>query len=401
MSDANTIGADTTSTATTLIHHPYQAPSGFVAMTVPVHKASTIVFDSVQQMRAKDWREADTYTYGLHGTPTTFTLEARIASLEGGQQALLCPSGLSAIAVVNMALLQAGDEVLLPDNIYGPGMDLAHQLLAKFGVQVRTYNPLDAASLACSAHTKLLWIEAAGSITMEFPDLQCLVKQAKAAGVITVLDNTWGAGLAFRPFEFGIDISVHALTKYPSGGADVLMGSIVTRSSALHQRLKSVHGQLGIGIAANDAELVLRGLPTLTLRYDHQDRQARRLALWLSDRTEIAQVLHPALPTSAGHAYWQAVCGDADRAAGLLSVIFRSDIQQYQVDACCNALRLFKIGFSWGGPVSLVMPYDLQAIRPQGAPHLAQGCLVRFAVGLECEADLIADLEQAFSILSL
>jgi cystathionine beta-lyase len=379
------------------IHHPYRPPHGFAAMVAPVHKASTVFFDSVAAMRARDWRQEDCYSYGLHGTPTTFTLAAQIADLEGGQYCLLCPSGLSAIAVVNLALLQAGDEVWLPSNAYGPAIDMAQQLMVGYGVQSRFYDPLDESSLQLTAQSKLVWLEAAGSITMEFPDLTGLIANAQAAGVLTALDNTWGAGLAFNPFALGIDLSVHALTKYPSGGGDVLMGSIVCQDNALHLQLKNIHAQLGIGIAGNDAELVLRSLSTLALRYAQQDRSARQLAHWLLARPEIVQVLHPALADSAGHDDWQQICGDTNLAAGLFSVIFDPAITQVEVDQFCDGLRLFQIGFSWGGPMSLVMPYALAHIRPMGTPHLSDGCLVRFSVGLEAVDDLIADLTQALN----
>ncbi|MFY7854632.1 MAG: PLP-dependent transferase, partial [Rubrivivax sp.] len=189
--------------ATTLIHHPYQPPEGFAAPQVGVHKASTVLFPNVAAMRARDWKRRDGYTYGLHGTPTTFTLEERIATLEGGRHTVLVPSGLAAIALVNLALLSPGDEVLLPDNVYGPSRVMAMNELKRYGITHRLYDPLNAASLAAaiSPATKLVWLEAAGSVTMEFPDLVGLVAAARARGVRTALDNTWGAGIAFPPFE--------------------------------------------------------------------------------------------------------------------------------------------------------------------------------------------------------
>ena len=370
-----------------------------MAATTPIHKASSVFFGSMADLRARDWQADYDYSYGLHGTPTTFELADRIARLEGGQYCLLAPSGLSALSVVNLALLKHGDEVLLPDNVYAPGLDVVKRLMAQYGITYRLYDPLQPEQLELRNNTRLLWLEAAGSITMEFPALRALMTKAKAHGVQTALDNTWGAGLAFCAFDYAVDISVHALTKYPSGGADVLMGSIVTRDRALHLQLKDVHAQLGIGIAANDAELVLRNLPTLLLRYRQQDQNARQLAQWLSQQPQIAQVLHPARPDNVGYAEWLAVCGQTDMAAGLFSVIFRAEISQAQVDGFCDALRLFKIGFSWGGPISLVMGYSVQAIRPQQPAHLQQGCLVRLSIGLENLNDLQQDLAQA--LLSL
>ncbi|WP_430421635.1 cystathionine beta-lyase [Methylibium petroleiphilum] len=381
---------------TGLIHHRYEPPAGFGAVPPAVHKASTVIFRNVAALRARNWKEKTGYTYGLHGTPTTFTLEERIATLEGGRRTLLAPSGLAAIVLVNLALLKSGDEVLLPTNAYGPGKELARQELARLGVTHRLYDPLDAAALAgmIGPRTKLVWLEAAGSVTMEFPDLAGLVGACRARGVTTALDNTWGAGVAFSPFEQGVDISVHALTKYPSGGGDVLMGSVTTRDEALHQRLTMTHMHLGLGVGANDVEFVLRSLPTLALRYAAHDAAARRLAAWWQTRPEVVQVLHPALAGAPGHAYWAASCRAA---AGLFSVVFDARFTQPQVDAFVDALRLFRIGYSWGGPVSLAVPYDLTVLR--GPAAAGQGTLVRFSVGLEAVEDLQADLEQALAVL--
>jgi cystathionine beta-lyase len=380
---------------TELIHHPYRPPPGFDAPAVGVHKASTVFFPNVRALRARDWRHKSGYTYGLHGTPTTFTLEERIAALEGGRQTLLVPSGLAAIALVDQALLQHGDEVLLPANVYGPSREFARHELARWGIGYRLYDPLDAAGFESliGPRTRLVWLEAAGSVTMEFPDLAGLVAAARRHGVTTALDDTWGAGIALAPFELGIDIAMQALTKYPSGGGDVLMGSVTTVDETLHERLKLSHMRLGLGVGANDAELILRSLPTLALRYHAQDAAARELADWLATRPEIARVLHPARPDAPGHAHWRACCSAA---AGLFSVLFDARHPPARVDAFVDALRLFRLGYSWAGPVSLAVPYDLGALRDP-APY--PGTLVRFSIGFEAVADLRADLEQALSAL--
>jgi cystathionine beta-lyase len=222
------------------------------------------------------------------------------------------------------------------------------------------------------------------------------------------LDNTWGAGLAFKPFDLmpgrlpalAVDISMHALTKYPSGGGDVLMGSVITVDEKLHMRLKLCHMRLGLGVGANDAETLLRALPSLPLRYRAHDDNTRMLAHWCEQRSEFAQVLHPALSQSPGHGHWRALCENGiGGAAGLFSVMFKPGYRQAQVDAFCDALKLFKIGYSWGGPVSLVMPYELATMRSSWPKHLQPGTLVRFSVGLETVADLQADLEQALQCL--
>ncbi|MDH4448133.1 MAG: PLP-dependent transferase [Acidovorax sp.] len=395
--------------ATALIHHSYLPPEGFVAPQPAVYKASTVIFPNVAAMRSRDWKDKSGYTYGLHGTPTTFMLEERLCALEGGLQCLLVPSGLAAIGSVSLALLQPGDQVLIPDNAYGPGKELARGELARFGVEHIYYDPLDPQDLAAriTPATRLVWLEAPGSVTMEFPDLCAQARICRERGIISALDNTWGAGLAFAPFDLlgdgrlGVDISIHALTKYPSGGGDVLMGSVMTRDAGLHMKLKLSHMRLGMGVGANDAEAVLRSLPSIGLRYRAHDEVARRLAVWLQDQRHIAQVLHPALPSSPGHAHWKALCG-ADRdgvgvAAGLFSVMIDPRHSQQQVDAFCDGLRLFRLGYSWGGPMSLVVPYDLASMRSRPSPHLRAGTLVRFSIGLETFEDLQADLAQAMA----
>ena len=390
---------------TGLIHHPYQPPAGFNAPQPGVFKASTVMFENTAAMRARNWKDKGGYTYGLHGTPTTFTLEERIATLEGGRHTLLVPSGLAAIALTDMALLAAGDEVLIPDNAYNPGKELARHELAAWGITHRSYDPADSNALAAmvTPATKLVWVEAPGSVTMEFPDVPNLVRAARSKGALVALDNTWGVGLAFDPFRLetgaddavpGVDMSVQALTKYPSGGGDVLMGSVTTRDPALHLKLNATHMRMGWGVGANDAEAVLRALPSLALRYAAHDLAGRALAQWWAQRPEAVQVLHPALPGSPGHAHWKRLC---TQSAGLFSVIFAERYSTQQVDAFVDALKLFKIGFSWAGPVSLVVPYDLQAMRKHPA---WRGTLVRFSLGLEAVEDLIEDSRQALAALN-
>ena len=380
--------------STRLQHHPYQPPAGFGAVEPGVHHASTVIFPDVATMRARDWRSKAGYTYGLHGTPTTFILEERLAALDGGRHCVLCPSGLSAIALVDLALLKQGDTVLLPGNVYGPSRELAERFLGAWGIQHQIYEatctPEELAKLI-TPQTKLLWLEAPGSVTMEMPDLRGLIAVARQHGLHTAIDATWAAGIALQPFELGVDVVMQALTKYQSGGADLLMGSVNTRDDALHERLLLTHMRLGLGVGADDVARVLRGLHTLPLRYAAHDASARRIALWMQDQPQVAQVLHPALPGSPGHAHWQRDC---TAAAGLFSVVFDARYTAAQVDAFVDALQLFKIGYSWGGPVSLAVPYDVQAMRPAGR-WLHQGGLVRLAIGLEDPQDLIDDLRQA------
>lgn len=395
---------------TGLIHHPYVPPAGFEAPQPGVFKASTVFFPSVAAMRAREWKDKTAYTYGLHGTPTTYALEERISTLEGGLQTLLVPSGLAAIANVALSLLKTGDTVLIPDNAYGPSKTLAEGELKAWGIRSVYYDPMSPADLQAkiTADTRLVWVEAAGSVTLEFPDLVALVRICKQAGVTVALDNTWGAGLAFNAFDLvpgeslGVDVSAHALTKYPSGGGDVLMGAITTRDRGLHMRLKLTHMRLGLGVGANDAELVLRALPSMALRYRAHDDATRTLAHWAQQQAAFAQVLHPALEGSPGHAHWKALCANGSGgAAGLFSVVVDARYTQEQCDAFCNSLKLFKIGYSWGGPISLVVPYELASMRQSWPAHLARGTLIRFSIGLEQVDDLRADLAQALAAAGL
>jgi cystathionine beta-lyase len=403
---------------TELIHHGYKAPPDFAAPQIAIHKASTVIFPNVQAMRERTWLDKKGYTYGLHGTPTTFTLEERICYLEGAQYAVLVPSGLAAIALVNMALLKQGDEILLPDNVYGPHKTFAEGELKQWGISHQLYDPMDLADLSSriTPQTRLIWLEAAGSVTLEFPDVVEMVRLARSKGVLTALDNTWGAGLAFAPFDLepaqgamssGVDISIHALTKFPSGGGDVLMGSVTTCDNHLAKQIKLSHMRMGLGVGANDAELVLRSLPSMELRYRRQDETARALAAWCLQQSAFAQVLHPAVASSPGHPHWRRLCaGDqpaqgpvhsAGLAAALLGLRLDSAISQAQLDTFCDSLQLFKLGFSWGGPMSLVVPYHLRELRLKSNEALLQGGFVRLSVGLEACEDLIDDVAQALA----
>ena len=380
---------------TTLVHADYVAPPGFDAYPIAIHHASTVLFKDVAAMRSGNWKDKQSYTYGLHGTPTTFTLEAKLAQIEGGEHCLLAPSGLAAIAMINLSLLKSGDDVLLPDNVYNPNRELGNWLTRDFGITARYYDPMVGAGIAelIAPNTKLIWTEAPGSVSMEVPDLPAICAAAHARGVLVALDNTWSAGLALRGFDLGVDVIMHALTKYQSGGSDVLMGAVITRSKELIERIAMAHMRLGMGVSADDAYLVMRGLPSMKLRFDAHDRGARLVATWLKARPEIAKVLHPAFEDCPGHAHWQR---DFTGAGGLFSVIFQPAYTEAQTDRFVDALQMFGIGYSWGGANSLVMPYRIQGMRRNWTDA---GILVRFNVGLEEPADLIADIEQALTRL--
>ncbi len=380
---------------TQLVRSDYRPPAGFDAYPTAIHHASTVLFKDVASMRSGDWKNKTAYTYGLHGTPTTFTLEARLAAIEGGTHCLLAPSGLAAISMIDFALLKSGDDVLLPDNVYNPNRELGRWLTNDFGITARFYDPMIGAGIRelIQPNTKLIWVEAPGSVSMEVPDLPAICAVAKAMGVLVALDNTWAAGLALRGFDVGADIVMQALTKYQSGGSDVLMGAVITRDEALNDRIAQAHMRLGMGVGADDAYLVLRGLETMKLRFDAHDAAAREVAAWLKNRPEITRVLHPAFEDCPGHAHWKR---DFTGAGGLFSVLFDPSFTEAQTDRFVDSLRLFGIGFSWGGTHSLAVPYRIQGMRRDWPDA---GILVRFNIGLEDPADLIADLERAFATL--
>ena len=380
---------------TSIIHNDYVAPQGFGAFPTPIYHASTVLFENVAAMRARDWLDKNAYNYGLHGTPTTFTLEARLADIEGGTHCRLAPSGLAAITMVDFAFLKSGDDVLVPDNVYGSNRVLSNWLSTNFGITSRYYDPMIGAGIAdlIQPNTTLIWTEAPGSVSMEVPDIPAICAAAHARGVLVALDNTWSAGLAFRAFDHGVDIVMHALTKYQSGGSDVLMGAVITRDPAVAKKIEIAFNNLGLGVGMDDVYLVLRSLPTMKLRFEAHDAAARTVAAWFKNRPEITRMLHPAFADCPGHETWKR---DFTGAAGLFSVLFDKRYTEEQTDRFVDNLKLFKIGFSWGGANSLAVPYRIHGMRKDWAE---EGILVRFNIGLEDPQDLIADIEQALNQL--
>jgi cysteine-S-conjugate beta-lyase len=380
---------------TALLHHEDQITPGFSAFVTPVTRASTVVFPDLAAMRAVKWNDDSQWRYGLHATPTSLILAQRLATIEGGQHALLQPSGLSSIVNVYFGIVRQGDDVLIPDNAYGPNRELGDWLTRDFGLTVQYYDPLIGAGIEAliKPNTKLIWLEAPGSVTMEIPDVAAITAVARRHGIVTAIDNTYSAGLAFKPFEHGVDISVQALTKYQSGASDLLMGATITADAAIHFRLKRARMTMGIGVSADDCSLVLRSLPSMKVRFEAHDAAAMTLARWLKSRAEIAAVLHPAFEDCPGHAQWKR---DFTGAGGLFSVVFDAAYSPAQVDAFVEGLAWFKIGWSWGGMHSLAMPYNIREMRSATAwPY--EGTLVRFFVGLEDVGDLQADIEQSLT----
>ncbi len=366
----------------------------FSSLASSVERASTVTFPDVKSLRNRNWQDKSQYSYGLLGTPTTRRLERKLALIEGGEHCILLPSGLAAISLTLLALLKAGDGILLPHNAYEPAAEVARLMAANYDIELAFYNPLDISSVFIKDNTKLLWVETPGSVTMEVSDLPALARLAHQHSVLVAIDATWAAGIALDVFALGADITIQALTKYQSGGSDVMMGSIVTRDKAINQQLLETHMRLGIGVSPEDCNIVLRSLPHYKLRYQAQDITARQVATWLSKHPAVMQLLHPAFAGSPGHECWQR---DFTGAASLFSVVFQPHITQPQIDACIDAMKLFRIGYSWGGAVSLVVPFEMNQLH---AYHSYKGNLVRFYVGLEDSKDLIEDINQSFSRLN-
>jgi cystathionine beta-lyase len=376
---------------TKLIHSIVKVPGGFRALSVPVERASTVVFPDCESAVGGWDVEADGYTYGIHGTPTVLALAGRIAELEGGARTLLVPSGLAALTLVDMAMLSAGSHVLMPDNVYVPNRLLAIQLLQRFGVEASFY-PADAGAKIAEnfrANTHLIWVESPGSITMEVQDVPAIAAVAHAHGVIVAMDNTWAAGVLFNAFEHGVDISVQALTKYVGGHSDLLLGSVTVRDDALLQRLGDTRARLGLSVSPDECSLALRGLQTLAVRLHHAEASSLMIARWLAAQPEVQTVLHPALESFPGHALWKR---DFSGASGLFSFVFRDGFSGAQVRAFVDALDLFEIGYSWAGTTSLAVTYNLNHSRGN-SPYGDR--LVRLSIGMEETNDLIADLKQA------
>ena len=381
--------------ATRLVHSEYTPPAGFASLTTPVHHVSTVVFPSVAETRTRFGPQA--YTYGLHATPTTLELTAQIAALEGGYRAVITPSGLASITLVDLAFLNAGDHVLIPENVYRPNREVAHRLLSGLGITAGYYDPLIGAGIGrlMQSNTRLLWIEAPGSLTMEVPDVPALVAAAKARGILTAIDNTWAAGIYFRAFEKGVDISIQAITKYIGGHSDLLMGSVTAASAELFDRIAGVRRLLGMSVGPDDIYLALRGMPTMLTRLKAHEAAALRVAEWLRGRPEVKRLLHPAFPDCPGHEFWKR---DFTGSSGLFSFIVEERYSADSVDAFIDGLRWFKIGYSWGGVSSLAVTYRHEALfGPAGKEE--PGHLVRLNIGLEDPADLIADLEGGFARL--
>jgi len=370
---------------------------GFASLSVPTHRASTIVFQTAEDYLKRSARGPDGYTYGLHGTPTTRALEARLTALEDGQRTALLPSGQAAIAVILLTATLPGDTVLIPDTVYPPVRDFCVNFLRPRGVDHRVYDPAMGDNIAglIDERTRLVWIESPGSTTMEIQDVAAIARAAHARGALVGCDNTWATPLLFKPLAHGADFSMQAVTKYVGGHSDLLMGSVSVKDVDLFYRLKATMRMLGMGVSPDDCFLALRGLETMGVRLAHSGRVALDQAQWLADSPAAARVLHPALPSSPGHALWKR---DFAGASGVYSVVLKPVARQ-RLSAALTGLKTFSIGASWGGTHSLIVPMEIAKDRSL-ADWPADTTVLRISVGLEDPLDLQDDLRQLFAALA-
>ncbi|HEX4414368.1 MAG TPA: cystathionine beta-lyase [Lacipirellulaceae bacterium] len=376
---------------TQLIHSAVQAPPGFRALTTPIYHASTTVFDTLAEAY-QGWRPGGPYTYGIYGTPTTLKLGARIAEIEKAKYTFIVPSGQAAIALIYLVYARSGSHILMCESAYGNSREIADGLLAPLNVEVESYDPMIGGGIAklIRPNTHLIWTESPGSITMEVQDIPAIVAAARPHKIPVALDNTYAAGVLFDAFAHGVDISMQALTKYVGGHSDLLLGSVSVRDEATMRAVGKTYRLLGMAVSPDDCGQALRGLLTLGVRLKHLEQSALTIANWLKQRPEIALVLHPALPDCPGHEFWQR---DFTGSASIFSIVFKEDVAIERIVRFVERLRLFKIGYSWGGVTSLVMAY-----AGLGRQHRNYGRhLIRFNIGLEEPPDLIADLEQALT----
>lgn len=374
---------------TQCVVNPPVAAEGFESLSVPVHRGSTIVFANAAEYASRGERGHRGYTYGLYGTPTTRTLEAKLTALEHGAWTFLLPSGQAANAFAVLPFLERGDRILFADTAYPPMRDFANRDLAKFGVEAEFYDPTSLADLErrIDGRTRIVWCESPGSTTMEVQDLPAVAAIAHRHGALVGCDNTWATPLNFKPLDHGADLVTEALTKYVAGHSDLLMGSLTVRDEALIAPVRSCLGRYGIGVSPDDASLVLRGMETLGVRMRQSAAVATELAQRLAAHPLVRQVLYPPLPSSPGHALWKR---DFLGASGVFSVVFASEAVPH-VSAALDTLRTFAIGASWGGTRSLMAPMPVRSnrtARPWGGDDL----ILRISVGMEDPADLNDDL---------
>ncbi len=363
---------------------------GFV--NPPIYRGSTVLFPSVAALETND----QDYTYGRLGTPTVSALEEALAELEGGYRTLLTPSGLSAIAATLLALVSAGDHVVVTDSVYRPTRRFCDHVLKRLGVETTYFDPLLGAGIKdlLKNTTRVVFTESPGSQSFEVQDIPAIAKAAHAAGACVVMDNTWATPLYFKPFAHGVDVSIQAATKYIVGHADAMLGAITTTEAAWPP-IARTHEDVGLCPGPEDVYFGLRGLRSLGVRLARHQASGIEIACWLADRPEVARVLHPALPSDPGHALWKR---DFAGASGLFAVVLMP-VAAEAVAAMLDGLELFGMGYSWGGFESLILPFDPSEYRT-ATKWRGEGPALRLHIGLEDVDDLKADLEAGFARLA-
>ncbi|CAO3441087.1 trans-sulfuration enzyme family protein [Azospirillum endophyticum] len=374
---------------TRCVVNPPVPTEGFDSLSVPVHRASTIAFATADDYARRSERGHAGYSYGLYGTPTTRTLEAKLTALENGAWTFLLPSGQAANSFAMLPFLQAGDRVLIADTAYPPVRDFADRDLIRFGVEVAYYDPVSVTDLErrIDGRTRIVWCESPGSTTMEVQDLPAVAAVAHRHGALVGCDNSWATPLNFKPLDHGADLVTEALTKYVSGHSDLLMGSLTVRDEALIMPIRGALGRYGIGVSPDDASLVLRGMETLGVRMRQASDGAMALVGRLAGHPLVERVLYPPLASSPGHAVWKR---DFLGASGVFSVVFTPAATPH-VQPALDVLRTFAIGASWGGTRSLVAPMPVRRSRTV-RPWSGDDLILRISVGLEDPSDLQNDI---------
>jgi cysteine-S-conjugate beta-lyase len=366
-----------------------EAQKGFI--NPPVVHGSTVLYPTAGDLHA----HRGEFQYGRHGTPTTKALQQALMALEGPQCAGvgLAPSGLSAVTTTLLAVLSAGDHLLVCDNVYRPSRNFCDGLLARYGVETTYFDPLIGAGIAemFKPNTKAVLVEAPGSQSFEMPDIPAIASVAHARGVLVIDDNTWATPLYHRSLDQGVDISIMAATKYVGGHSDIMFGTISANARAWPMVAEAIR-LLGVCAGPDDVFLALRGLRTLAVRLAQHHRSGIEMARWLATRPEVVRVLHPALEDDPGHAIWKR---DFTGASGLFSVVLKAAPQK-AVDALLDAVKLFGLGYSWGGFESLIIPFDCAPYRT-ATKWAPVGPALRLHIGLENVEDLKADLEHGFT----
>jgi len=377
----------------TIVTHAGRDPfANFGIVNPPVYHASTVLFPTLEALEDSDRHPFEGVHYGRMGTPTSYAFEEAVAALEGGYKAVNTASGLAAIATALTAFTKAGDHVLVTDSAYAPTRRLCNEVLAGYGVETEYFDPLIGADIArlIRPNTSVVFLESPGSLTFEMQDVPAMAAVAKAAGATVLMDNTWATPLFFKPFEHGVDVSIHAATKYLVGHADAMLGVLVcNESSWIPVKRNAV--RFGTCAGPDDLYLGLRGLRTLSVRLKRHQETGLMLADWLSRQPEVARVLHPARPDHPGHALWKR---DFTGASGLFSIVLKP-VEKPALAAMLDHMELFGMGYSWGGFESLILPTNPAAIRT-ATKWNEPGRLVRIHAGLEDPDDLIKDLEAGF-----